>query len=101
VLAFILPPAAVLLDRGCNLDFLLNILLTVFGWLPGFIHALFIICRGSHDQQHIHHIHTTRHIIVATEPQIMANQQPSVVYAVAPPPPYNPQYPPSAPPYVP
>jgi len=36
ILAFILPPLGVLLHTGlCNFTLLLNILLTILGWLPG------------------------------------------------------------------
>ncbi|KAI0693274.1 hypothetical protein BC835DRAFT_1416013 [Cytidiella melzeri] len=43
--AIILPPVGVFLERGCNVDFLINILLTVLGYLPGIIHALYIILK--------------------------------------------------------
>ncbi|KAI0818544.1 UPF0057-domain-containing protein [Irpex lacteus] len=43
--AVILPPVGVFLERGCNADFLINILLTVLGYLPGIIHALYIILK--------------------------------------------------------
>ncbi|KAF2851830.1 UPF0057-domain-containing protein [Plenodomus tracheiphilus IPT5] len=43
LLAIILPPLGVFLERGCNADFLINILLTVLGYIPGIIHALYII----------------------------------------------------------
>jgi uncharacterized membrane protein YqaE (UPF0057 family) len=34
LLAIILPPLGVFLERGCNADFLINILLTVLGYIP-------------------------------------------------------------------
>jgi len=40
ILAIFLPPLGVFLERGCNADFLINILLTVLGYIPGIIHAL-------------------------------------------------------------
>merc|ERR1712137_236282 len=43
LLAIILPPLGVFLERGCNADFLINILLTILGYIPGIIHALYII----------------------------------------------------------
>ncbi|KAF2621806.1 plasma membrane proteolipid Pmp3 [Ascochyta rabiei] len=43
VLAFFLPPVGVFLERGCNADFFINILLTILGYIPGIIHALYII----------------------------------------------------------
>jgi uncharacterized membrane protein YqaE (UPF0057 family) len=45
VLAILLPPLGVLLKRGLSGQFLINIVLTLFGWLPGIIHALYIILK--------------------------------------------------------
>ena len=66
ILAVILPPIGVLLERGCGADLLINILLTVLGmshlcphpgrgsgllsdrtigYIPGIIHALYIILK--------------------------------------------------------
>ncbi|KAI0673090.1 UPF0057-domain-containing protein [Trametes maxima] len=43
--AILLPPVGVFLERGCNADFLINILLTILGYIPGIIHALYIILK--------------------------------------------------------
>jgi len=43
--AIILPPLGVFLERGCNADFFINILLTILGFIPGIIHALYIILK--------------------------------------------------------
>lgn len=43
LLAIILPPLGVLLEVGCTVDLLINILLTLLGYIPGIIHALYII----------------------------------------------------------
>ena len=40
--AIILPPLAVLLC-GKPVQFFLNIVLTLLGWIPGVVHALFIV----------------------------------------------------------
>ncbi|TVY31120.1 Plasma membrane proteolipid [Lachnellula hyalina] len=45
ILAVFLPPVGVFLERGCGADFLINILLTVLGYIPGIIHALYIILK--------------------------------------------------------
>lgn len=45
LLAFLLPPLGVFLQVGLGLHFWLNILLTLCGWLPGIIHALWVILR--------------------------------------------------------
>ena len=43
LLAILLPPLGVFLQVGLGLHFWLNILLTIFGYLPGIIHAVWII----------------------------------------------------------
>jgi len=43
ILAIFLPPLAVLWERGCGCDLLINLLLCLLGFLPGCIHALYII----------------------------------------------------------
>ncbi len=42
ILSILLPPVAVLMNRGFGGAFLLNILLTLIGWIPGVIHALIV-----------------------------------------------------------
>jgi uncharacterized membrane protein YqaE (UPF0057 family) len=43
--AILLPPLGVFLQVGIGLHFWLNILLTVLGYIPGIIHAVWIIVR--------------------------------------------------------
>lgn len=38
----LVPPLGVFFAAGCGVDFLINILLTILGWLPGVIHAIYI-----------------------------------------------------------
>ncbi|KZP24779.1 UPF0057-domain-containing protein [Athelia psychrophila] len=45
ILAIFLPPVGVFLERGCNSDFWINCLLTILGYLPGIVHALYIILK--------------------------------------------------------
>jgi uncharacterized membrane protein YqaE (UPF0057 family) len=45
LLAIILPPLGVFFEVGLGLHFWLNIVLTLFGYLPGIIHAVWIIAR--------------------------------------------------------
>ena len=45
LLAIILPPLGVFLQVGLGLHFWLNILLTLFGYIPGIIHAIYIIVK--------------------------------------------------------
>jgi uncharacterized membrane protein YqaE (UPF0057 family) len=43
LLAILLPPLGVFLQVGVGLHFWLNILLTLLGYIPGIIHAVWII----------------------------------------------------------
>ena len=45
LLAILLPPLGVFLQVGLGLHFWLSILLTLFGYVPGIIHAVWIILR--------------------------------------------------------
>ena len=45
LLAIILPPVGVFLQVGIGLHFWLNILLTILGYVPGIIHAVWIILK--------------------------------------------------------
>lgn len=45
LLAILLPPVGVFLQVGIGLHFWLNILLTLCGYLPGIIHAIWVILR--------------------------------------------------------
>jgi len=45
ILAILLPPVGVFMERGCNKDLAINILLTVLGYIPGIIHAMYIILK--------------------------------------------------------
>lgn len=42
-----LPPVTALMERGCGIDFVLNIILTICGWIPGMIHAIYLIIVGK------------------------------------------------------
>ncbi|XP_004347463.2 hypothetical protein CAOG_04716 [Capsaspora owczarzaki ATCC 30864] len=48
LISFFLPPVGVLIVAGCGQIFLLNILLTLLGWIPGVIHAFYIIGTRQH-----------------------------------------------------
>jgi uncharacterized membrane protein YqaE (UPF0057 family) len=43
ILAFLCPPLAVYLDIGAGDELRLNIILTILGWIPGVLHALYIL----------------------------------------------------------
>lgn len=46
ILAIFLPPVGVFLQVGFGLQFWINILLTLLGYIPGIIHALWVITRA-------------------------------------------------------
>jgi len=48
ILSVLLPPVGVFLLVGIGGHFWLNILLTLFGYVPGLVHAIYLI--ASHDQ---------------------------------------------------
>jgi uncharacterized membrane protein YqaE (UPF0057 family) len=43
ILAILLPPVGVFLQVGFGLHFWINILLTLLGYIPGIIHAVWVI----------------------------------------------------------
>ncbi|DAZ95682.1 TPA: hypothetical protein N0F65_002992 [Lagenidium giganteum] len=43
ICGIVFPPLGVFLQVGCAKDLAINVLLTLFGYLPGILHALFII----------------------------------------------------------
>lgn len=45
VLAVLIPPLGVFLTFGLSTTFLINVLLTLLGWLPGSIHAVWAIVK--------------------------------------------------------
>lgn len=45
ILAIFLPPLGVAIKRGMDIQLFISVLLTMFGWLPGIVHALYIILK--------------------------------------------------------
>jgi uncharacterized membrane protein YqaE (UPF0057 family) len=43
ILSLIIPPVGVFLQVGFGFQFWLNILLTLFGYIPGLVHAIRVI----------------------------------------------------------
>ncbi|TFK67571.1 UPF0057-domain-containing protein [Pluteus cervinus] len=43
LVAILFPPAAALIVTGCSCDLLINIILTCLGYIPGHIHAFWLI----------------------------------------------------------
>ncbi|VDM38437.1 unnamed protein product [Toxocara canis] len=44
IFAIIFPPIGVFLEVGCTAQLAINILLTLLGYIPGIIHAVWVIC---------------------------------------------------------
>ena len=45
ILSILLPPLGVFLQVGIGVQFWVNILLTLLGYIPGIVHAIWIIAR--------------------------------------------------------
>ncbi|MCB0318258.1 MAG: YqaE/Pmp3 family membrane protein [Bdellovibrionales bacterium] len=45
ILAIFLPPVGVLLEVGLTKHFWINVLLTLLGFIPGLVHAVWIIAK--------------------------------------------------------
>ncbi len=45
VLSILLPPVGVFLQVGIGLHFWLNIVLTLLGYIPGLVHAIWVIAK--------------------------------------------------------
>jgi uncharacterized membrane protein YqaE (UPF0057 family) len=52
IVAFFIPPLAVLIVDGCRANFFLNVLLLIFTfWIGAFIHAVYIVAVQPHSQK--------------------------------------------------
>ncbi len=47
LLGIVVPPLGVFLTSGISSAFFINILLTLLGWLPGSIHAIWVITKQA------------------------------------------------------
>lgn len=50
ILALLIPPVAAFLTVGIGLHFWLNILLSIFFWVPGMIHALWLVVKHASNE---------------------------------------------------
>lgn len=91
ILSFLFPPLAVMMVTGCGGHFCINLLLTLCGWVPGLIHAWYVICCIEDRPQN-------QMVVIQ---QTVPMQQPSAVVVTSssqPPPnvnqqlPYNPNF---------
>ncbi|TFK41540.1 hypothetical protein BDQ12DRAFT_678156 [Crucibulum laeve] len=51
LVAILFPPAAAAIITGCSCDLLINILLTILGYIPGHIHAFWLIYRKMQAEE--------------------------------------------------
>jgi uncharacterized membrane protein YqaE (UPF0057 family) len=47
LLAVILPPVGVFFEAGISTALFINVLLTLLGWLPGSVHALWFLTKRA------------------------------------------------------
>ncbi len=45
IIAILLPPLGVFLQVGIGLQFWINIVLTILGYIPGIVHAIWVIVK--------------------------------------------------------
>lgn len=45
LIAVVLPPLGVAIETGLGRQFIINVILTIFGFLPGVIHAVYVIAK--------------------------------------------------------
>ena len=45
IIAILLPPLAVFLKAGAGRDLLINIILCLIFWIPGILHALWVVTK--------------------------------------------------------
>ncbi|KAF9486234.1 UPF0057-domain-containing protein [Pholiota conissans] len=51
LVAILFPPAAAAFVTGCSCDLLINILLTILGYIPGHIHAFWLIYKKMQAEE--------------------------------------------------
>ncbi|KAJ1920974.1 hypothetical protein H4219_001027 [Mycoemilia scoparia] len=90
ILSFIFPPLSALFKRGCGSDFVINCLLTILGYVPGLIHAWYLICKYPKEEYQILvddscHGGSHSHIVIVTS-GLPPHQQPQPQQYYQPPP---------------
>jgi uncharacterized membrane protein YqaE (UPF0057 family) len=51
ILCIVLPPAGVFITYGLSVTFIINVFLTIFGWVPGIIHAVWALSKYEEKLQ--------------------------------------------------
>ncbi|KAF8601862.1 hypothetical protein BDV93DRAFT_524424 [Ceratobasidium sp. AG-I] len=57
IVAFLFPPATVAMIAGCSCDLLIAILLTSLGYIPGLVHAVYLIMRKAEAEDSFGAVH--------------------------------------------
>ncbi|WVO16971.1 hypothetical protein L204_104657 [Cryptococcus depauperatus] len=81
IVAIIFPPAAAAFITGCSCDLLINILLTILGYLPGHIHAFWLIykrIKAEESYGHGGYSYVGNGKFVGTGPGIPASNNPAL-----------------------
>lgn len=52
--AILLPPLAVFLTTGISTGLIINVLLTALGWVPGIIHAIWLIQKTDERREGVY-----------------------------------------------
>lgn len=60
LLAVVFPPCGVFCATGCSYDLIINILLTILGWIPGVLHAFYVL--GSASAKETRRTNQPRHL---------------------------------------
>lgn len=55
ILSILLPPLGVFLQVGLTKHFWINVLLTLLGYIPGLIHAIWVILKFGEQPQRVRH----------------------------------------------
>ncbi|KAI8578102.1 hypothetical protein K450DRAFT_249044 [Umbelopsis ramanniana AG] len=51
VIILLLPPLGVFLMRGCGPDFWINVILTILGYIPGHVHAFYVLVKERDERR--------------------------------------------------
>lgn len=54
LLAVLVPPLGVFLTAGVGPTLLINILLTLLGWVPGMIHGLWVVVKAEENRGEVY-----------------------------------------------
>ncbi|KAF4301935.1 hypothetical protein GTA08_BOTSDO10433 [Botryosphaeria dothidea] len=61
IIAVFFPPVAVVAKRGCGGQVLMNIFLDIMGWIPGILHAWYIIASTPDKPKYRNSYHPERY----------------------------------------